>query len=196
MLAFFAAVFFLIITPGPGVLSLAGVGAGFGFKKGYAYLAGLWLGNNLVALLVVSGLAAIALSVPWLRLVLLLLSTAYLLYLAARIAFAGSRIALLHSQQPPGVFGGTFLQIVNPKAYVVHTTLFLGFPFMPENLTAEVLIKFAIMNLVWIPIHFAWLWFGGALNRMALSETTQRRINIGMALAMLAVVALALVSRS
>ena len=34
MLTFAAAVFFLIVTPGPGVLSAAGVGAAYGFRSG------------------------------------------------------------------------------------------------------------------------------------------------------------------
>ncbi len=196
MITFFAAVFFLLITPGPGVLSLAGVGSGFGFRAGFAYLTGLWLGNNLVAIFVVSGLAAVLLSIPWLRTVLLLLSTAYLLYLAARIAFAGSRIALLHSQHAPGIGGGLLLQIVNPKAYVVHTTLFSGFAFMQDNFSLEIALKFLIMNMVWIPIHFVWLWAGSALNRLDLAPRKQRLINYAMATAMLAVVALALASRT
>ena len=39
MLTFAAAVFLLIITPGPGVLSTAGVGAAFGWRKGLFYLS-------------------------------------------------------------------------------------------------------------------------------------------------------------
>ena len=59
MLSFAAAVFLLIITPGPGVLSVAGVGSAFGFRAGLGYLAGLGVGNSAVALAVISGLAAI-----------------------------------------------------------------------------------------------------------------------------------------
>ena len=62
MLTFALAVFFLIITPGPGVLSVAGVGASFGSKPGARYIAGLFIGTNLVGLAVVSGLAAILLA--------------------------------------------------------------------------------------------------------------------------------------
>ncbi|HEC70944.1 MAG TPA: LysE family translocator, partial [Roseobacter sp.] len=40
MLQFALAVFFLIVTPGPGVLSTAGVGAAFGFRAGLAYVVG------------------------------------------------------------------------------------------------------------------------------------------------------------
>ena len=42
----------MMVTPGPGVLSLAGVGAGFGWKVGMMYLIGLFFGTNGVALLI------------------------------------------------------------------------------------------------------------------------------------------------
>ena len=196
MLAFALAVFLLIITPGPGVLSAAGVGSAFGYRPGLSYVAGLWLGNNLVALAVVSGLAAILFSVPWLRTGLLLASTAYLLYLAARIAFSGSKIAFIRAEIPPGFWGGLALQAINPKAYVVHTTLMSSFAFMPQNLTLEIILKFLVMNAIWIPIHLVWLWAGVALNRLDLDPRTHRTINIIMALAMLSVVGLAIFFRS
>lgn len=196
MLAFSLAVFLLIITPGPGVLSAAGVGSAFGFRPGLSYVAGLWLGNNLVALAVVSGLAAILFSVPWLRTVLLLASTAYILYLAARIAFSGSKIAFIRAEKPPGFWGGLALQGINPKAYVVHTTLMSGFAFMPQNLALEIILKFIVMNAIWIPIHLAWLAAGVGLNRLDLAPRTHRAINLFMALAMLSVVGLAIFFRS
>ena len=73
MIAFTLSVFLLLITPGPGVLSTAGVGAAFGFRAGLRYVAGLCLGTNLVALIVVSGLAAIVLATAWARNTLLIL---------------------------------------------------------------------------------------------------------------------------
>ena len=90
MLAFAAAVFFLIISPGPGVLSTAGVGAAYGYRNGLAYVAGLFAGSNLVAMLVISGVSATALALPWLRTTLLIASLGYLLWLAWRIASAGA----------------------------------------------------------------------------------------------------------
>jgi threonine/homoserine/homoserine lactone efflux protein len=157
MLEFAAAVFFLIVTPGPGVLSTAGVGSGYGYRAGLAYVAGLWVGNNIVVALVVSGIAAAALAVPWLRAVLLWGSAAYLLWLAAKIAFAGARIAFIHAERAPGLWNGIALQPINPKAYAVNTALFSGFAFMPQALVTETWIKFVILNVIWIPIHLAWL---------------------------------------
>ena len=90
MLTFAAAVFFLIITPGPGVLSAAGIGAAYGFKSGLRYVLGLLIGNNIVIIAVVSGVATLVVTTSSVRSVLFLLSTTYLIYLAFRIAFAGS----------------------------------------------------------------------------------------------------------
>ena len=143
----------------------------------------------------ISGVAALALSVPWLRTVLLVGSVAYLLYLAARIAMSGSRITFIHKQDPPGVWNGITLQAINPKAYVVNTALFTGFPFWPDSLATETLIKLAIVNLIWVPIHLLWLWFGVTLRRLQLPSRVQTTINIAMAASMLAVVGLALWSR-
>ena len=192
MIAFVVAVIILLITPGPGVLSTAGVGSGFGFRPGLGYVFGLFVGNNLVGLAVVSGVAAAVLSVPYMRVLLLGASAEYLLYLAARIALSGSKIGFIESTEAPGVKNGVLLQIINPKAYAVHTALFSGFAFWPDSLLVEVAVKFVLMNLFWVPIHLLWLGMGATMKRLALSERANRAINILMALSMLGVVALTL----
>ena len=196
MLTFAAAVFFLIITPGPGVMTTAGFGAAYGFKASLRYLVGLFIGTNLVMLAVMTGLAAVILSVPWLRNVLMFASVAYLLYLAGRIAFAGAKVAFMEAKLPPGVLGGIMLQAINPKAYAVNTSLITGFDYAPDAFLFEMISKALIMNIIWIPIHLAWLWAGVSLHKLNLSDRTQRTINILMALSMLGVVALALWSAS
>jgi threonine/homoserine/homoserine lactone efflux protein len=194
MLAFSFAVLFLIITPGPGVMSTAGVGAGFGYRPGLAYVGGLFAGNNLVALAVVSGFAAVLLSVPILRSFLFAISLAYLTYLAAKIAFAGSKLAFIGAERPPGFLGGLALQPINPKAYVVNTALFTGFPFWPENLAVELALKFLVLNLIWLPIHLLWLYAGVTLHRLDLPRKLHFAINVAMAVAMMLVVVIAAVA--
>lgn len=173
------------------MLSTAGVGAAFGYRAGATYLLGLFVGTNLVAFAVISGIAGAALAVPWLRIALFVGSTAYLLYLAARIALAGSKIAFIEKASPPGFVGGLILQIMNPKAYAVNTSLFSGFAFWPESLPVEIALKLLITNLIWVPVHVAWLAAGVTVQRLQLAPRVQLAINVGMALAMLAVVALA-----
>jgi len=192
MIGFIVAIFLLLITPGPGVLTTAGVGSAFGYATGMRFIIGLFVGTNLVALAVVSGLATSLESLPWLRLTLLIISAAYLTYLALKVAFAGSKIGFMSSSKAPTAWNAILLQMINPKAYAVNSTLFGGFNFMPDNLLLEVVIKFVLINLIWIPVHVLWLAAGVALKRMALTGKTQRAINIGMAIAMLTVVGMAL----
>ena len=194
MIAFTLSVLLLLITPGPGVLSTAGVGAAFGFKAGLRYVAGLCLGTNLVALIVVSGLAAIVLATTWARNTLLVLSALYLLSIALRIALAGKRIALIEAARIPGIRDALILQIINPKAYAVNMTWFSGFVLVPGSLVAETLIKFLVINLIWIPIHLLWLYAGSSIHRLDLSPRSHSLINAGMALALVVVVALAILS--
>lgn len=194
MLAFIGAVFFLLITPGPGVLSVAGIGSGYGFAAGQRFLWGLCLGNFFVALAVISGLAALIFSIPFLRELLLGLSLCYLSYLAFKIAFSGNEIAFIKATRVPGFLDALALQAINPKAYAVNTALFSGFSFMPENILYETLIKLLIFVSMWIPIHFAWLYAGASLKKLNLSPTTQNAINISMAISMMIIVALAIYS--
>ena len=191
MLAFALAALLLLITPGPGVMSLAGVGAAFGTRPGLAYMSGLCLGTNLVAGMVVAGYAALLLATPYIRTVLMALSFGYLFWLALKIAFAGRKLAFIQADRPPGLVGGVTLQIINPKAYVVNTALFTGFAFANSSLLAETAWKFLILNAIWIVIHLLWLYAGISLNRFNLSERAQFVINSGMALAMVGVVILA-----
>jgi len=186
------AIFFLLVTPGPGVLSLAGVGSAYGYRAGWAYGTGLFIGSNAVLLAAATGLATLVLADERIKLLFAVLSTGYLLYLAAKIAFAGSKIAFIEARRPPGVWGGMALQVINPKAYAVGLFVFSNFPFWPGHPAAEIVAKFIILNAIWIPIHIAWMAAGVSVNRLSLPHSTQRKINLGMAAAMLLVVAIAI----
>lgn len=192
MLTFCLAILLLLITPGPGVLSTAGVGAAFGFRAGLRYVFGLFLGTNLVALLVITGVAAIVLANDLARIGLLIGSSAYLSTIAFRIAFAGSRIAFISARSKPGIKAGLMLQLINPKAYAFNTTMFTGFAFMPQSLLMETLVKLLIINLIWVPIHLLWLQGGSIVHQLDLQPRTQFLINCFMAFAMLIVVGLAI----
>ena len=85
MLSFAAASCLMMATPGPGVLTTAGIGSGFGWNAGIRFLIGLFIGTNLAALLVISGLTAIVLAEPLVRTVLVWASILWFLKLALGI---------------------------------------------------------------------------------------------------------------
>jgi threonine/homoserine/homoserine lactone efflux protein len=189
-----AAAILLIITPGPGVLSLAGVGSAFGFRAGLKYFIGLFVGNNLVGLFVISGVGALVLADPVTRTVLLVLSSIYLIYLASTIALSGSNIGFKGYTHKPGIKSGVLLQIINPKAYVVNSTMYSGFLLFENAYFLEVIIKVLIVNTIWIPVHFLWLYIGVFIKRLDLSLSIQRTINYFMAIAMVLVVVLSVIA--
>ena len=181
MLAFAISVFLLVVTPGPAVLSLAGIGSAFGYRTGISYLGGLVIGYHLVILAVVSGLASILLAAPWIRNILLVASAGYLGFLAFRIAYAGSKIAFITPEAKSSLIAGLGLQLVNPKAYAVNTALMSGFSFYPDSFGMEIVFKLLIMNSIWIPFHLCWLYLSVRLNSLNLQTGTQRIINYAMA---------------
>ena len=188
---FIAATFFGLITPGPGVLTTAGIGANFGFQAGLRFVLGLFVGNNAVFFIVAAGLFTTLETIPFLRMTRAIASLLFLLYLALKIALAGSKIAFINPTKPPGFWGGLMLQFVNPKAYAVNAFFLSNFPIMPDAPIAEIAVKCLISIIFWVPIHFLWLGMGVWLQKLELAPKWQRLINIIMALAMLLVVGLA-----
>ena len=194
MLTFAIVCFLMFVSPGPGALSLASVGAAFGWRQGFLYMAGLFVGHVLVSLAVITGLSAIILTEPVVRTVLLFCSAGYLGYLAFRIALAGSKIAFIEILRAPGFVSGMSLQFINPKAYAVHTTFFTGFAFHPGSFAVEISLKLIILNTIWLLLHTVWLYAGYRLHELQLSSKVQNWINILMALCLCVVISLSVYS--
>jgi len=194
MATFAIAIFLMIITPGPGVLSLAGAGAGFGWRPGIFYLLGLFIGTNSVMILVITGLKGVLFKIPFVEPVFLIVSLSYLTWIAWRIAFSDNKTTITSIKKEPTFFEAIFLQLINPKAYLVNGILFAGFPIENLNLNEEIITKVIIINLVWIPVHFFWLWLGIRLRSWGLESGKQKKVNKFMGFSLFVVVILAGIS--
>ena len=190
MITYIIISFLMMVTPGPGVLSLAGVGAGFGWKVGMMYLIGLFFGTNGVALLVVLGFKQFLFEIDGVEITFLLLSLSYLSFLSWRIATSDNKTGFKQSLKAPRLYEGIFLQFVNPKAYVVQGHLFVVLSLGMASYSNEIMVKFIIVNSIWIPIHLLWLWLGISLKKWSLAVNKQIWVNRGMGLALFAVVIL------
>ena len=190
MVAYIIVSFLMMVTPGPGVLSLAGVGAGFGWRVGIMYLIGLFFGTNGVALLVVLGFKQFLFEIDGVELAFLFLSLSYLSFLSWRIATSDNKTGFKETSKAPKLYEGIFLQFVNPKAYVVQGHLFVVLSLGMTSYNLEILTKFLIVNSIWIPIHIFWLWLGISLKKWSLASKKQIWVNRGMGLALFAVVIL------
>ena len=90
MLTFSLAVTLLMLTPGPAVLMIANIGVNFDFRKGVPFVFGVIVGANVVALSVVLGIASVINTYTLLRLILLIISSIFIFYLAVKILMQNS----------------------------------------------------------------------------------------------------------
>ena len=116
----------LLGSPGPAIAALLAVGRVSGWSGGIPFYLGLQFGLGSAALITASGLFSLMRTVPGLIYAMSLFATAYLIYLAWKIASAptgsdsGKSIA---ASWPSGFAVG----ITNPKAYLAFALLFASF---------------------------------------------------------------------
>ena len=152
------------ITPGPNNLMLLASGVNFGFWRTVPHILGITLGHSFMVFVIGIGLAGAFQRWPVLQTVLTVVSVAYLLWLAWKIA---------HATPPePGEAGGKPLtplqaaafQWVNPKAWTMALgAITLYAPGTDLRSVLLVVVVFASTNL---PSVSLWAGMGTALRRV------------------------------
>ena len=191
MLTFSLAVTLLMLTPGPAVLMIANIGVNFDFRKGLPFVFGVIIGANIVALSVVLGIASVINTYTLLRLILLIISSIFIFYLAVKILMQNSVKETTSNFRKINFYDGLVLQILNPKNYIVQITLFSGFLIWNDNFILEAFIKLVIANMIWFPMHLLWLLLGVTLKKMQLSRKSLKILNVVMAGSLLSFIAMA-----
>lgn len=175
-------------TPGPNNLISAASGAAFGFRRTVPQIAGVTVGFPVMIVAVGMGLGGLFTAIPQLHLILKLSGSAYLLYLAWKIARAGELGSAAGLDQPLTLWQSALFQWVNPKAWTFALSVVPAFTTVGSSgldLLAEVLGIALVMGLITIPALSAWAGFGVALARV-LSNPRQRRIVNGLMAALVA----------
>ena len=179
-------------SPGPATLSLAATGAAFGARRGLGYMAGIIIGMVAVMAIVASGVIGVVLAVPGATPVVAIAAAAYFIYLAIRIATAPPLSDESDQRREPSFAAGLFLSLVNPKGYAAMAALFSGFVLIREGLALDAAAKIAVLVVIITAVNLAWLFTGAALTRFFRDPRTNRIINIGFAVLLVASVAAAL----
>ncbi len=188
------AAFPLMGSPGPATISLAGIGTGFGFRKGVPYLLGIILGTVGVLILIATGVTALVLTMPVLVTGLTALAIAYILYLAWKIATAPVLISNKASGTAPSLMSGFILSIANPKAFAAIGAVYSSHTIANNNIITDSLIKILALAVVIIVVNTAWLLLGSSFSRILSNEKHGRLANIMFAVTLLVSMALALSS--
>lgn len=144
------------ITPGPNNILLTTSGANFGFMRSLWLMVGIMLGMQSILLLVAFGVGGMILLSPSLHLILKVLGSLYLLWLAWKIATAAYERLEASAPPPPlRLYQGWLLQFLNPKAWLMalgsvtsfslagscynHSVLLISFGIVLVNLVSGVI---------------------------------------------------------
>lgn len=168
-------------SPGPSTVSATAMGAAFGIKRSLCYVGGLVLGTIAVLLAVAMGVVALILSMPRAASALTIVSAAYILYLAFKIATAPPLASQGEDVAGPAFAGGFLLAVANPKAYLAIAAVFAGTTILVETPGLDACLKVALLSGMIVLIHLFWLIAGAALSRLLRDPLSSRLINVALA---------------
>lgn len=199
LFAIIAAALPLMGSPGPATISLASLGAAFGFRNCVPYLFGIILGTIAVLLVVAAGVAGLLSSRSGLLLPVQIAASVYILFLAWKIATAPVGRKATSNAKQSGVAVASFLPglglaIANPKAFAVIGAVYAGYSVAPGELFLDALLKVAALAGVAVAVNTAWLAFGSTLSRFLSDPIIGRAINIAFAVVLLISVGMALMT--
>jgi threonine/homoserine/homoserine lactone efflux protein len=187
LVALAAFAFVSAVTPGPNNLMMMTSGTNFGFARTGPHMAGVIFGFALMVLLVGLGVGAVFGLIPASMLVLKIVSTVYLLYLAWKIAMsAPPEIDAAQSGATPLTFlQAAAFQWVNPKGWTMALTA--AAVYVPAN---DRVRGAAIVGLVFlvtnVPSATIWAAAGVQLRRLLHRPRAYRAINVVAALLLVA----------
>ena len=181
----------LLSSPGPATMSLADIGAAFGARRGFGYMAGIAMGMVIVMTVIATGVMGVLLALPGAAPVLTVLSSAYIVFLAYRIATAPPLAETSNQHRQPSFIGGVFLSLVNPKAYAAVAALFSGFVLVKDHLPFDAALKIVILLTILSITNAGWLFIGSALTRFTEKPRINRAINVTFAVLLVVSVGLA-----
>jgi threonine/homoserine/homoserine lactone efflux protein len=176
-------------SPGPATISLTAAGSAYGVRRSLGYLVGIVAGTVVVLVAVATGITATLLAVPALRSVLIVLSAAYILWLAYRIATAGVGTGP-RPGSAPSLAGGAMLGVANPKAWVAIAATF-GSARLADPATTDAAAKVALLSMVAVLIMTVWLVVGASFAPTLRDPRRARVVNFALAAALVAATALA-----
>jgi threonine/homoserine/homoserine lactone efflux protein len=176
------------VTPGPNNVLLWASGAEFGFRRTLRHVIGTALGIGLMALGVAAGLGVLITTLPEIAIVMKVGGSAYLLYLAYRIA--GAR-ALERGDlaRPLGLIQAATFQAINPKAWIFALGAITTFRPTDLSIVAGSALVAITMMVVVAPTAALWAGGGGILSRFVSGERAHRFVSLGLATLMAATVA-------
>ena len=177
--------FITIYTPGPANIACTSLGVRFGIKRTTKFVYGSGIGFTFTSLL--GGLLSNLLLtiVPSIELVMRLVGSAYILYLAYKMLKIDYSFTQDNKQTSTQEFGfryGFVIQLLNIKSIIFIITLYTTF--LNPLIGKPVLIFFSavVLGLIGLGANFLWASLGAAISSFLNQERIKGIVNVLLAL--------------
>jgi threonine/homoserine/homoserine lactone efflux protein len=170
------------ISPGGATTLATASGARFGFVRSAPLLAGIAVGLGALAAAAAAGLAGILLAAPFLQTGMKTIGSAYLLWLAIKIARSGAPVTNDGAVLPTTFIGGAGLLLLNPKAWAMALGAAASFAMLAEGpLHLAALLGGAFVLAASVSLCL-WCAAGVLLARLLKTPAQWRLLNVSMAI--------------
>lgn len=167
-------------TPGPNNIMLMNSGMHFGIKRSLWHFLGICLGFPFLVLAVSVGLSAIFTEYSWIKSILKIVGSLYMLYLAWQILRSHNK-GTNHTLRPIGFVQALMFQAINPKAWLIAVSTISIFTVVDNDFYNALIISFTYF-LVCIPCTGSWMVFGKFLQQILKKDSHRIWFNIIMAI--------------
>jgi threonine/homoserine/homoserine lactone efflux protein len=169
-------------TPGPNNIMVMTSGVNFGYRRTLPHIFGVNIGFSLMLAVVALGLGAVFVAEPRLQLVLKVAGTAYMLWLAWRIATASAVGDASGGRNPMTFLEGAAFQWVNVKAWFMVVGAIAVYTPAGYAPWQSALYLGGVMLIAGAPPTHVWTLFGVGIRRFLQNPKALRAFNVGMAL--------------
>ena len=170
----------MTLTPGPNNLMLTASGANYGYWRTLPHILGIVAGCFVLFSAIALGLGLLFERFPLFQTLLKIIGSAYLLYLAWKIASAPPPDLRLRGEGRPLTFWqAAAFQWVNPKAWAM--ALGAVTVYAPDSTFRQILVVAVVFGIVNFPSVWAWVFAGTQLQRLLTNPQRLRLFNWTMA---------------
>ncbi|BAT59704.1 cysteine/O-acetylserine efflux protein [Variibacter gotjawalensis] len=168
-------------TPGPNTMMVTASGTAFGLRRSWPHIWGVTLGFSGMIAAFGLGLGQLFHAYPTAHWYLRIIGSAYLLYLAWRLALAGDPASSTDAKKPLTSLEAAAFQWLNPKAYTLAIGVITAFTTTQGNPLYELTWIAGVFGIVtWFSLIF-WCLFGVGIRRLLSTPRAIRTANITLA---------------
>ncbi len=167
------------LSPGPNNIMTSYTAFNFGLRKTIPTMLGVIIGWTLLVVILLTGSSIVFQKFEELQIVIKLLGSVYLIFIAYKISFIKSNKQRV-SPKPVTFLNTFFFQFVNPKSIIIALTAISMYVDSQNNFLEDSIILIIVFFIMAVGSQVAWCLMGKYLRKFATSDQFIQNFNYTM----------------